>query len=1187
MPEDNELNEESQYLLSRQIAEEYNSPFMEWVRKVKSDTAIAEEKIKKEKAEYEKGKKTYIESARAKGKGEKVIQESFGELEEPILDPVMAFAGGAGGMFKMSMRAGMKLMPSLGRAVTSGIVGGAADYPIGAISEALEVKAPGLAIPFALTVGLISGVTLESAIERGVFKIAQKAGKEITKEAMKTQVKQIRGILASESGEVKFGKGYDKKTHKAVVDEINKEIGEVPISKVKGGKTIDVEKAVESVLEPHGSVLSQFAHGKEKLIKTNIGIRTVTTKRGKEYKLNAYTYEFADGRQRIVLATDPTNLIDAGAIVRPVKNGVVIESLHGGKTGLPGLGGTLTRLIKRKFGKIIPDSEAPLSPAGRKATKKLQAQQLKKPIEIGDFLKAQPDIVKKMSKSGEIREFAANLNLSRVENAEQLSKIYGKTVKLFKKELGEATRGYRSNKRTEEAAEMLGMTPKKLLKRRKGQAFNAEEATAARFMLASSADNLSKLAKKVQTLEATDIDKFEFQKALNLHYAIQAQVQGMTAEAGRALQAFRIPAKTEAFKIKQIGDVLKSMPEGVSPEKMANAISTMGDVGKLTNFTRNVQRATTKDMFLEAWINGLLSGPQTHFVNMMSNTLTAMWQVPERFLAGTIGRITPGPQAIKEAEAITQAFGLVEGFKDGIKLFTKTMVTGEPSDALSKIELKRYRSITAENIKQLPVIKKLAPNALEEGGVAARAVDFMGAGIRLPGRALMAEDELFKAIGYRMELNAQAYRMATDEGLKGKAFARRVMEIKSDPEALAPNVHAAAVDAARYQTFTNPLESKLLQALSKTDSAALRIVVPFIRTPTNIVKFAFERTPLAPFMKSVRADIASGGAARDLALARLSLGSMTMATVATLAASGQITGGGPSNSKLKGHLYNQGWKPYSVKVGDYYYPYGRLEPIGMIFGLAADSVEIMGQLSDEERDSLATMIVGSISKNITSKTWLRGVSDALEALNDPDRYGEQWTRRLAGTVIPTGVSQIERVISPEMEAVNGYMDQIKSRLPGWSTTLPVARNLWGDAIIPGAGLSTGIISATYNLISPIKRSKIIDSPVDKELFELKAPLSMPNKTQQIKGIPVKLTPQEYDTFIILMNKVEVRGGKNLKESLNQLVKHGKSYKKLNNDRKIQRIQSYFNEAKDKARAKLYEKSSEIQEYVEMERQNVE
>lgn len=327
MPEDNEQNTESQYLLSRQVAHEYHSPVIDYIRRVKAETAEAEKKDAAKKADYQKSKQSFTESARQAGKSEETIQQSFGELETPTLDPVMAFAGGAGGMAKFSLQAGMKLMPSLGRAITSGVVGAAADYPIGAASEALEVKAPKLAMPFSLAVGLLSGVTLERAIEKGVFKMAKKAETTITKEAMKSQVKQIKGILANEAGEIKFGKGYDEKTHKAVVDEINKEIGDVPISKI-GKAAAGVPKA--------------------------------------------------------------------------------------------------------------------------------------KPVEIGDFLKAQPDIAKRISKSGAVRDFAGNLNLSRVENAEQLGKIYGKTVALFKKELGEATRGYRSNKRTQEAAEMLGMTPERL-----------------------------------------------------------------------------------------------------------------------------------------------------------------------------------------------------------------------------------------------------------------------------------------------------------------------------------------------------------------------------------------------------------------------------------------------------------------------------------------------------------------------------------------------------------------------------------------------------------------------------------------------------------------------------------------------------------------------------------------------------
>jgi hypothetical protein len=46
----------------------------------------------------------------------------------------------------------------------------------------------------------------------------------------------------------------------------------------------------------------------------------------------------------------------------------------------------------------------------------------------------------------------------------------------------------------------------------------------------------------------------------------------------------------------------------------------------------------------------------------------------------------------------------------------------------------------------------------------------------------------------------------------------------------------------------------------------LRFIVPFIRTPTNIVKFAAQRSPLAFGMESFQNAYNQGGAARDIRL---------------------------------------------------------------------------------------------------------------------------------------------------------------------------------------------------------------------------------------------------------------------------------------------------------------------------------
>ena len=71
--------------------------------------------------------------------------------------------------------------------------------------------------------------------------------------------------------------------------------------------------------------------------------------------------------------------------------------------------------------------------------------------------------------------------------------------------------------------------------------------------------------------------------------------------------------------------------------------------------------------------------------------------------------------------------------------------------------------------------------------------------------------------------------------------------------------------------------------------------VPFVRTPTNLLKYAVERSPIAPILKEWRADFMAGGAKRDLAVAKALVGSGVGASVTLWAANGKITGGGPAD----------------------------------------------------------------------------------------------------------------------------------------------------------------------------------------------------------------------------------------------------------------------------------------------------
>lgn len=723
------------------------------------------------------------------------------------------------------------------------------------------------------------------------------------------------------------------------------------------------------------------------------------------------------------------------------------------------------------------------------------------------------------------RGMAGNVNLAKVSGPDDIRNAIASTARLFSERLDDARRGRVSQAETARLARSLGMTPERLLKRRKGQAFNAEEALAARNILARSAEDLAALSRKA--VGGSDADVAAFQEALTRHVAIQEQVAGMTAEAGRALAQFRQMAKaSEAQRARAIKQMIERHGGRDRVEDLARMVSTLDDPAQVAKFTREAHKATAWDMIAEAWINALLSGPQTHATNILSNVLTALWTLPENALAATLGTLRKTDK-VRYREIGRRLFGMVQGAREGLYLGGKAFWTEEASDLAGKIEARRYQAIPGK----------------------------LGKLVRIPGRMLLGEDEFFKAVGRRMELGSLAVRKAADEGLTGAAYKRRVADLLANPT---DDMMDAAVQASEYLTFTKDLgeHGKALQRLARHPAA--RFVVPFVRTPINIVKFAAERSPFGLLMKDVRADLLgkNGKVARDLAAARMMMGTGLGAYVASLASEGHITGGGPSDPRERAALYQTGWQPYSVKVGDQWVSYGRLEPLGMLVGVAADYAEIRAAMSDEEADKVAAMITGAISKNLVSKTWLSGLSDLLQAIEDPDRYGERYVQRQVGTVIPTGVAQVARTADPVLRDVRTMLDAIKARVPGQRETLFPRRDLWGEPIRYGGSVGP-------DLLSPVYVSKDAKDPAAKEIVRLDIRPS--RLARRING--VELTPEQYDRYQVL-------AGQASKTILHRLVRSPK-YARLPDFMKANLIGNLLNRTRAMARQRMLTEYPEI------------
>src|SRR3546814_12161879 len=119
------------------------------------------------------------------------------------------------------------------------------------------------------------------------------------------------------------------------------------------------------------------------------------------------------------------------------------------------------------------------------------------------------------------------------------------------------------------------MTADALLARRKGQALNAEEALAARRILAASGNELVNMAKRIE--RAGDDPGSEllaaFRKAMVRHTAIQEQVSGATAAAGRALQSFRMAADSRELPGRVLAGLVHA---GGGPQRMKQSEGRLG-----------------------------------------------------------------------------------------------------------------------------------------------------------------------------------------------------------------------------------------------------------------------------------------------------------------------------------------------------------------------------------------------------------------------------------------------------------------------------------------------------------------------------------------------------------------------------------------------------------------------------------
>lgn len=613
---------------------------------------------------------------------------------------------------------------------------------------------------------------------------------------------------------------------------------------------------------------------------------------------------------------------------------------------------------------------------------------------------------------------------------------------------------------------------------------------------------------------------------------LEQNLKAVTQGAAQTTAAGRIRT-TDMLTGRELGaqDIIRQLEDGMSGgrkqvQRLVRRIkgarsSTTGRINprQLQDIARGGRFGRFMDLHNEYWINSILSGPKTQLINLMSNAANTLLLPAERMLGGVL---TGNWQAIREGASLYAGIreGLFSSFRFAGKALWREQNILDPQHAIMDTAGRTRHAWTAQNFGMA-------------NGPMAGIVDLLGKLVRMPSRGLLTGDEFFKQLNYRMATHARAVSEAQRLLAEGKltrdqigAFVKRTTERTIDPQT-GRALSDEALEYAQLATFTKSLEngtlSRNIQNLVNRHPI-LRPVLPFIRTPTNLLRGVVQRTPLLRRLEQQHmADLRSDDPIRVAqAKGRHVTGNMFWAAGVMMALDGRITGGGPADRRLRERLYETGWQPYSVRLGSEeegyrYVSYARLDPFASFLGMAGDFADMAGQMAEAVLTDLAGLMSISFSRNITNKTYLRGLSDVMEVLTHPDRYAEQWFIRQASTYVPysSAMRSLRAAIDPVMKETRTIMDGIRSTIPGLSEAVP-ARRSWitGEPIMYPTGWGSDFMSPlgeAFASMNPITQSDSTDDRVLNELARLEHGFTAPQR----KIGNVELSGEQYSRLLEL------------------------------------------------------------------------
>lgn len=201
--------------------------------------------------------------------------------------------------------------------------------------------------------------------------------------------------------------------------------------------------------------------------------------------------------------------------------------------------------------------------------------------------------------------------------------------------------------------------------------------------------------------------------------------------------------------------------------------------------------------------------------------------------------------------------------------------------------------------------------------------------------------------------------------------------------------------------------------------------------------------------------------------ARQMLGMAAVVTATQMFDENLITGKLPEDPAEREAWRAAGIPEFSIRVGDQWVSYRKIEPLSTVFGLVSDMNRLYDDFwtnhSDptvEEWDRLSSGIHASLVQNIMGKSFMEGLSNVVNLIaggatgNDAGQL-QSFAANLGRVVIPYGAFLNSVAISMDTEnAPSGkawdrqattVLEKLQQRIPGFRESLPLMYGIYGEA----------------------------------------------------------------------------------------------------------------------------------------------